>query len=470
MTAAVIAALLALILPAGQSAAAAELAPQHSQSASESKIRSTPTGGESESVARGVEVISHYSVDESSLEKRPTLATAEQFAHEHNPAVRQAYFAWQASSHRIVSVSSYENPMVTYSPDTQNMRVTPNGMEANGFGFSQAIPFPGKLTLRGQVADEQSHAMREQMEAVIQEVTRQVRRRYADYYLAERSLEVNAATTALVRESESIAQAMFAVGRASQQDPIQAQEEISSLAAERINLESQRVVLLGNLNALLDRPPRAPIGRPQKLGADPLTTALNQLLDSAKGMRPELLAQEHTIQASARAAALAKMGYLADFTIGGDYIGVQNQPTATGRMGNGHDLWMATIGLSIPLWLSRVKAEVNEAEANVMQEKFRRRDLGNNVNDEIQDAYERLNAAARTEAIYRATLMPQTAERIEATRADYQTGKVSFLTLIDSLKSFEAVRLMRYQAVALYQQAAGDLERAVGQAVPGVSQ
>ena len=83
--------------------------------------------------------------------------------------------------------------------------------------------------------------------------------------------------------------------------------------------------------------------------------------------------------------------------------------------------------------------------------------------DQVQRSYERAVVAARTEDIYRRTLIPQTTQRIAAARAGYETGSVDFLTLIDSLRSLEQVRLQRDRAVRDYQQAVADLERAVGQ-------
>lgn len=407
-------------------------------------------------------------VTESDLIRRPSMELALRYAQEHNPAIRASRYAWRAARQRITQERSYENPMVIYSPDTQNMAETRAGPQTNTVGFSQAIPFPGKLGFRGNVADRQARAAQEQLHATAQEVARQVRTSYADFYLADRSLEVNAATTDLVRQFEAIAQARYRVAKGAQADVILAQESLSRLAAERVDFESGHNVALGNLNAQLDRPPRAPIGRPVELRAGPPKLTLAALVDEAKAARPELRAQDDVIDGKRQALFLARMGYLPDFTIGGQYTGIDGAAGSRGFNRDGHDIWMVTVGFSIPIWLDRVAARVDEAKAQVFQEQFKRRDLGNAVNDDVQNAYERLVAAAHTEAIYRTTLIPQTEERIGASRAGYQTGIVDFLTLIDSLKSFEDVRLLRYRSVRAYQQAAADLERAVGRELPEV--
>ncbi len=400
-------------------------------------------------------------VKEEELEASPSLDLVTRYALEHNPAIRSARHGWQAARERITSQQAYENPMVTYDPDTGNMAQTRSGPQETGVGFSQAIPFPGKLSLRGDVADEQARAAFERLQAITQEISRQVRTRYADYYLAARSLTINADTSELTRQFAAIAAAKYRVGTAAQQDVILAQEQLSRLAAERVGFEGDQETALGNLNALLDRPPRAPIGSPSDLHAEELSVALNELVDSAHDARPELKEQDHFVEASRDSLRLAKMGYLPDFKVGGQYFAIGGGTNPTFPQ-DGHDIWMAQLGFSIPIWVNRVQAEIGEMDARVMQEESRRRDLTNQVYDQVQRAYERVRVAARTEKIFRATLIPQTQERIAAARAGYQTGVVDFLTLIDSLKSLEEVQLQRDRAVRDYQQSLADLERAVG--------
>lgn len=401
-------------------------------------------------------------VTEADLLARPSVEQVVQYALEHNPAIRADRFEWEAAKERITSQSWYENPMVTYMPDTGAMAETRAGPQMQGVEVSQAIPFPGKLTLRGRVEKARAEATYQVFEATIQEVSRQVRARYADYYLARRALVINDETIALTRQFADVAGAKYRVGTAAQQDVILAQEQLSRLAAERVVFEGDAETAIGALNALLDRAPRAPLGPPADLDAEPLAIPLERLVEVADRQRPELRSQDQVVDASQHSLRLARMGYLPDLRIEAQWIGVQGGTNPT-FASDGDDIWTVKLGFSIPLWLNRIGAEVDEAQSRVRREESRRRDLTNQVLDQVQRHYERVRVAARNEEIYRATLIPQTTERIAAARAGYQTGEVDFLTLIDSLRSLEEVRLMRDRTVRDYQQAAADLERAVGQ-------
>jgi outer membrane protein TolC len=401
-------------------------------------------------------------VTEADLLARPSLEEVVQYAIENNPGIRAALFEWEGAKQRITSQSWYENPTITYTPDTGAMSETRAGPQANGVEVSQAIPFPGKLTLRGRVEEARSEATYQVLEATIQEISRQVRARYADYYFAKRALVINDETTALTRQFADISQAKYRVGTAAQQDVILAQEQLSRLVAERVVFEGDAETAIGALNALLDRPPRAPLGAPADLAAEPLAIPLERFVEVAERVRPELRSQDRVVDASQHSLRLARMGYLPDLKVGAEWIEVEGGTNPTFR-NDGNDIWTVKLGLSIPLWLNRIGAEVNEAQFRMRREQSRRRDLTNQVFDQVQRQYERVRVAARNEEIYRATLIPQTTERIAAARAGYQTGEVDFLTLIDSLRSLEEVQLMRDRAVRDYQQAVADLERAVGQ-------
>ncbi|MEO8603784.1 MAG: TolC family protein [bacterium] len=408
-------------------------------------------------------------VSEADLEAEPSLDAVLRYAVQHNPGIRAADHVWQAARQRITSQRAYENPVVTYAPNTGNMAETRAGPQENGVGFSQAIPFPGKLTLRGDVADEQARAAYERLQATTQEISRRVRAHYADYYLAARSLTINANTTDLAREFAAIADAKYRVGKAAQQDVILAQVEISRLAAERVVFDGDHESSLGTLNALLDRAPRAPLGRPADLHAAELTVGLDDLVETAHRARPELKEQDDFVEASRQSLRLAKMGYLPDFILGGQYIEIGGGTNPTFSK-DGQDIWMAMLGFSVPIWVDRVQAEIGEMHARVMAEQSRRRELTNQVYDEAQRAYEQVRVAARTEKIYRTTLIPQTQERVGAARAGYQTGVVDFLTLIDSLTSLEDTQLEHDRTVRNYQRAVADLERAVGEPIAGAAQ
>jgi outer membrane protein TolC len=64
------------------------------------------------------------------------------------------------------------------------------------------------------------------------------------------------------------------------------------------------------------------------------------------------------------------------------------------------------------------------------------------------------------------THIPQAEEALRANEVGYQTGKVDFLSLIDSVRTIEMGHTEHIQAAANFEQAYADLERAVGVELP----
>jgi outer membrane protein TolC len=155
------------------------------------------------------------------------------------------------------------------------------------------------------------------------------------------------------------------------------------------------------------------------------------------------------------------MDYLPDFQIGAQWIEVEGGTNPMFSR-DGEDIWVASLGLSIPLWIGRIRAGVEESQASLLERESAQRELQNRVLGAVRAAFEQVNSAALTEEIFRTTLIPQTEERISASRAGYETGLVDFLNLIDALRSLERVSLDRHRAVREHQHALADLERAVG--------
>ena len=68
--------------------------------------------------------------------------------------------------------------------------------------------------------------------------------------------------------------------------------------------------------------------------------------------------------------------------------------------------------------------------------------------------------------LFTQTHIPQAEQALDSSRISYQTGKVDFLSLIDSLRVVEQVHLEHIAAASDFEKAYAELERAVGQELP----
>src|SRR6202044_2636406 len=85
---------------------------------------------------------------------------------------------------------------------------------------------------------------------------------FEQYFVAARSLEVNAHHVELMRSMQAAATAQFETGRGSAQDPLQAEFELIHMEHDAVILASQSEVTVAQMNELLHRDPELPLPPP----------------------------------------------------------------------------------------------------------------------------------------------------------------------------------------------------------------
>ncbi len=107
-------------------------------------------------------------------------------------------------------------------------------------------------------------------------------------------------------------------------------------------------------------------------------------------------------------------------------------------------------------------ARVAEAESAVATARARSGAVENAVRLAVHDAYVRIEAAQERATLLRTTILPQSDQTLDVSRAAYQTDRGDFLSVIDSQRIVLDAQIDYYRALSDLEQARADLERAVG--------
>jgi hypothetical protein len=129
---------------------------------------------------------------------------------------------------------------------------------------SQHLPWPGKARARRGRRQAEADAARSDFEASRRELALTASLLFDQYFVAVRSIEVNAHHVDLMRSMQAAATAQYEVGRASAQDPLQAEFELTHMEHDTVILASQRDVTVAQMNELLHRAPELPLPPPPK--------------------------------------------------------------------------------------------------------------------------------------------------------------------------------------------------------------
>src|SRR5262245_17252689 len=160
------------------------------------------------------------------------LADVLELARQANPAIQVA--AQRAVALRAVpaQVSAYDDPTLSWEgwDIPESLRV--DAAENNIFRLAQKIPWPGKRTLAGVVAERDADAAQEEIRVAELDVAAAVQRAYYGLWLAYQKRDILTRDKLLVERIARTTEQKYGVGTASQADALRAQVELTHMAIQ----------------------------------------------------------------------------------------------------------------------------------------------------------------------------------------------------------------------------------------------
>ena len=336
---------------------------------------------------------------------------------------------------------------------------TLNGRDANMFMFTvgQSFPGRGKRGLRAAVAEKDAELSLAIIAVEARTVINEVKRVYAELYLARREMEIHHVNVDLLRQFADVSEAKYTTGDISQQDILKSVVELSRLHEHLVVLGERERLALARLNTLLDRPPELPIGRllePREEGTLPPLAELQRV---ALEQQPELRAVRVDIERAEAELAAERAESKPDFFVKGGYMLMPMPDTPNS--------WTAMVGITWPNapW-SRSGFDARIAEAGAALETARARSAAaeSAIRFAVHESYVRAQAAQERAVLLRTSIVPQSDQTLAVSRVAYQADRGDFLTLIDNQRVLLDAQLGYYRALSDLEQARADIERAVG--------
>src|SRR6266487_1397219 len=175
-----------------------------------------------------------------------------------------------------------------------------------GFSVSQEFPYPGKRTLRTQIASKEADAEFQTYQSVqlsiISRVTQAYHRLHHTYAIAELLSQNRDLFERLLRITET----RYSAGRAAQQDIFKAQTQVSIIETKLEQVRRDRRSREAEINSLRTRPPGTPVPEPAPTPLPKLSMTLEEMLRMAEDRAPMLLREEKMIERSKSAVNLAR--------------------------------------------------------------------------------------------------------------------------------------------------------------------
>jgi len=380
-----------------------------------------------------------------------------------NPRLRAMEASAAAAATRVAEASTLPDPVLQLGvmnfglPDFNTDMAS---SMAPAVQLMQVVPFPGKLGLRGEMAD----AARGMADAGAEEAWWEVRGRasnlFYELYSLDRRIEVMRETLALLEDFQTIAKAVYSAGTGRQADVLRADVEVARMDGEIRKMAAMRTAMAARLNGLLDRPAATPVASPT-LGALPATVPPPDTLSAwADETRPMLRrARLGVVQADSR-VDLARKEIWPNLTFGVTY-GQRDTDMGLERMGS------AMVGFSLPIHARRRQlAQRDEAGAMKRMAEAELEGLEAEVDARIGELLSELERARSLIDLYRDEVLPEAKATVESALSSYRVGAVDFMTLVDAQMTVNRYEGELHQLLADHGKAVAGLESAVGRTLP----
>lgn len=373
-----------------------------------------------------------------------------------NPELRESLARAKAGLAEVKRVSSFDDPMLKYEAwgVPINQPGAFNRDQTNLFGLRQDIPFPGNLSLKGEAALRDAESMYQMYRDRQIDVVSRVKKAFFDYYALQKEIDIHLEHVKILEDFEKISDAKFRTGTVSQQDVLKPQVELVMLHNDVLAIEQKLGSVRASLNALLNRPSNAPLGKPSEITPPDEKFDVQELTAQALTSRPDVLAAQLRARSTKTSLEVAgREATLPNFSIGADYWQMPGVP---------NDAYGVMFSINLPWFTGQHRAEVAKFEHSLHADEAAVDSARNKASLEVRDAFLRVEAARKSVVLFKGELLPKSQQSVEVSRASYEKDKASFLDLLDAERSQRDIKLKYHQVLAQYEWAVADLERAVG--------
>ncbi|HLF15213.1 MAG TPA: TolC family protein [Bacteroidota bacterium] len=377
------------------------------------------------------------------LRNNPRLQAAREKARSADGRVPQAA-AWDDP---IVGVEYFATPVTSANPFR-------DGMETDYF-IQQMIPFPGK---KGLMRDATTAAAKMEVQsaaALERKLVAEVKTSYAMIYSTQQRIRVNEENQELLEQIVESARAKYRVGVTSQGDVLKVQVELAKLQNDQSALEQELASAVSMMNALRSVSPATSVGPLVGVVLAEYPESPESASSDALESRPEIQGMRNEVEMKEADVAASRREWFPDFMVRGMYKQMMDQT----------DQWAAMVGINIPLapWgVGKYTGKVEENEASLRSSEQSLLEMQNMVQAQVRDAHAKVRSGWERLDRYRETILPQAEEAFQSTLAAYQIDAADFLSLLDSYRMLQMLKMEYYMVEAEYASNLASLEQAIG--------
>ncbi|MEW6429248.1 MAG: TolC family protein [Thermodesulfobacteriota bacterium] len=363
------------------------------------------------------------------IEQQPALRELIEAALLHNPAIVAARHAWKGKIERYRVDTALADPELfsSYAVEAADTSIPMDWQ----IGLSQAFPFPGTLSRRGEVAAQEIAVARLRYLRTLLEVAAQAWQAAAELDYIRQARRVAEQNGNLLGQLLQLAAAAAGKDQGSLIDVAKAQSQAAQLQYDALLMAELETTEIARLNAVLSRPAGAAVG-PLSLPPSPsLTLELAEIQRFARENQQDLLIAAAEVKKGEAAIRAARSETYPELRLGAFYSGSREDGAMSGEVTRKEAVGVQA-GLSLPLWFGKNQGRVGAAEADLLVARADLRARENELDARLSSVYFRIRNAERLLELYGGDLLPRAAAAVAAAESWFKAGQGSYSDLVET--------------------------------------
>jgi outer membrane protein TolC len=304
-------------------------------------------------------------------------------AAENNPGLQAKYREFEAAIQKVEQVNTLPDPNFSFGYFISPVE-TRVGPQKARFSLTQMFPWFGTLRAQGNAAALMAEAKYQAFLDARNRLYYQVAAAYYPLYELNQWKEIERENIEILESYKTITNKKFENGVGTMVDFLRVDIMLKDATTNLSILNDKEAPLLTRFNKLLNREEDALVTVEDSLVAQALPDNFRK--DSLLTNNPVLEELDLKIASSEASEEVAYKQGLPKFGVGLDYAIVGNRPEVE-LPDNGQDILMPMVSVSIPIFRSKYKAAVKEAQ--LMQESYslQKKDFANTLTSNYEMAW-----------------------------------------------------------------------------------
>lgn len=378
-------------------------------------------------------------------------------AQANNPQLSAAGHEAQAARQIAPQVTTLPDPKFTYQQFSVGSPKPFAGYSNSDFayigvGVSQEFPYPGKLRLRGAVAERDADTRQASVGVLGAGIADAVKADYLQLSYLQQTLGILRENQAILDQLIQDATAHYQVGQGMQQDVLEAQVNRTKIVREITMHHQQMAQTEAHLKGLLNRDQQSPDIVTEDLTESPLKATPEELSTSVKKGNPQVQVDASTVQRQDAQVASAKREGRPDFELGYMYQNTDRKY---------RDYYMLTFDVRFPR-KKRVNAEIAEAQEKLIASQQTLYSHLTQQLAQVQQLYVQASSDEEQLKEFREGLIPQSDAAYRATLSAYASNKDQFTHVLSYFTDLLNLKLEYAQTLLDHETALAHLESLTG--------